>query len=227
MLADEGTLVLTVTDPSGNAASATVKLTVNGDVPSIRLLLTEENVFGGADVTVNDSLLLIYGDTVASWTGGFSQVTAVEMSLNGKGILPGDSLKEAGQLMLTVANERGRTASATVTLTSDALYGLESLRSTTLQVDQPTNLLSGITMAKGVELVRVEAEADGASTTIDDPTRYVPEYPGTMSIIFAVKGRSGNAVGIKVENLTIKPLDYTAMDIDNINPEDLMPKVEV
>ena len=226
MLADEGTLVLNVTDPSGNAASATVKLTVNGDVPSIRLLLTEENVFGGADVTVNDTLLLIYGDTVASWTGGFSQVTAVEMTLNGKGILPGDSLKEAGQLMLTVANERGRTASATVTLTSDALYGLESLRSSTLQVDQPTDLLSGITMAKGVELVKTEVEIDNKRNAID-PTRYVPEYPGTMSIIFAVKGRSGNAVGIKVENLTIKPLDYTAMDIDNVNPEDLMPKVEV
>lgn len=226
MLADEGTLVLNVTDPSGNDASAKVKLTVNGDIPSIRILLTEENVFGGADVTVNDSLLLIYGDTIASWTGGFSQVTAVEMTLNGKGILPGDSLKEAGQLMLTVANERGRTASATVTLTCDALYGLESLRSAPLQVDQPTDLLGGITMAKGVELVKTEVEIDNKRNAID-PTHYAPEYPGTVNIIFAVKGRSGNAVGIKVENLTIKPLDYTAMDIDNVNPEDLMPKVEV
>lgn len=84
-----------------------------------------------------------------------------------------------------------------------------------MQVDQPKDLLAGLTFAPGVELLKVEIEQDGQRTEIADPHSYMPEYPGQCSFIFTVKVKGGSTAEVKADNLTIKPLDYQEVVIKN------------
>ena len=74
-----------------------------------------------------------------------------------------------------------------------------------------------------MELVRTEIEIDGKRSTITDPSHYTPSYPGVCSIIFTVQWKNGETAEIKVDNLTIKPLDYKAAQLSNIKPVDILP----
>lgn len=88
------------------------------------------------------------------------------------------------------------------------ISGLDNLIVITLQVDQETDLLSGITFGNGAELTKVEIEKDGQRSEVADPKHFTPDYPGTCSIILSVKSKDGTITEYKAENLTIKPLDY-------------------
>ena len=44
--------------------------------------------------------------------------------------------------------------------------------------------------------------------------------------IFTLKWENGDTAEFRADNITINPLEYVAMEINNINPEDLMPKIE-
>ena len=99
--------------------------------------------------------------------------------------------------------------------------GLSSLQQL-LQVDQETDLLQGLTFAKGFELVKTEIEFDGQRTEIADASHFTPQYPGLCSLFFIVK-RNGKESEVKAENLTIKPIDYKAMEVTNIKPVDILP----
>lgn len=109
-----------------------------------------------------------------------------------------------------------------LSLGDDVVSGLESLRSLAMQVDMEVDLLSGITLASGVELNKTEIEYDGQRTEIADPKHFMPEYPGLCTLIFSIK--KNEAIGeVKAENLTIMPLDYTAMEVNHIQPVDILP----
>ena len=95
-----------------------------------------------------------------------------------------------------------------------------------MQVDEETDLLADINFAEGATLVKTQIEMDGQLTEIADPQHFTPEYPGECTLIFTVNGKNGDVAEVKVEKLTIKPLEYVAMEISDINPEDLMPKIE-
>lgn len=82
-------------------------------------------------------------------------------------------------------------------------------------MDQETNLLENLTFANGLELVKIEIEQDGHRTEIADPHSYTPEYPGQCTLIFTVKGKNGDTAEVKVDNLTIKPLDYKEVTVRN------------
>ena len=86
--------------------------------------------------------------------------------------------------------------------------GMDNLMVAILQVDQETDLLSGITLNNGAELTKTEIEKDGQRSEVADPHHFTPEYPGTCTIILSVKGSDGTTTEYKAENLTIKPLDY-------------------
>lgn len=73
-----------VEDQSGNAGTAEIRLTVNADHPVVTLVQEEVNVFGGAIVIIGEGHLLIEGDTIALWTGGFSKVKSVGLNFGGK-----------------------------------------------------------------------------------------------------------------------------------------------
>jgi len=107
------------------------------------------------------------------------------------------------------------------------ISGLDNLKGKVLQVDVETDLLSGITFNNGAELTKTEFEFEGETSVIDNPKHFTPAYPGTCTIIFSVKSKDGTVTEYKAENLTIKPLEYKTMEVINMNPEDLMPKIEV
>ena len=94
------------------------------------------------------------------------------------------------------------------------ITGLESLLGLLLQVDQTSDLLSGITFNNGASLEKAELVLDGVTSEIADPHHFTPEYPGTCTIILTVKDKDGKSTPYQVENLTIKPFeDYTEVII--------------
>ena len=86
-----------------------------------------------------------------------------------------------------------------------------------MQVDQEINLLNWVTFGNWAELIKTEIEIDGQRTEIADPTHYTPAYPWTCSIILTVKNKDGKVTEYKVDNLTIKPLEYNEAIINEAN----------
>ena len=105
----------------------------------------------------------------------------------------------------------------------DPVTGLNSLNGV-LQTDQEVDLLSGLTFANGVELVKTEIIFEDQRTEIADPKRFTPEFPGACSLIFTIK-KDGTTSEVKAENLSIKPLEYKAVAMNAIKPVDILPIV--
>lgn len=191
--------------------------------PDLTVTKPEVNVFGGVGVGITDSQLLIGGEEVASWSDKHTTKCKAELSFNGREVKSGDVLSEPGKLTLTITNDQGKSSTAVIILTNEAVIGEAKIGD--MQVDEEIDLLAGITFAEGATLVKTEIDMDGQRTEITDAQHFTPEYPGTCSIIFTVKGKNGDMAEIKADNLTIKPLDYKAMEISNINPEEILPIV--
>jgi hypothetical protein len=154
--------------------------------PDLSVIKPEVNVFGGVVLKVSGNKLLIADEEVASWSDKIAEPCTAALSLNGHEVKDGDTLSEPGKLTITVTNNQERSSSAEIILTIDAVYGLENV--TTMQVDVEADLLQGLTFANGAELVKVEMEVDGQCTELTDPQHFTPQYPGTCSLIFTVKG---------------------------------------
>ena len=133
----------------------------------------------------------------------------------------GTVLSEKGRLHLTVTNDADRSAYGSIALTDEVMTGLSSLNEI-LQVEKEVNLLDSLKFAKGFELAKTEIEFEGQRTEIPDAQHFKPEYPGACTIIFSLK-RNETIGEVKAENLTIKALDYKAMEINNIEPVEILP----
>lgn len=192
--------------------------------PDLSILQPEVNVFGGMEVQITDTQLLIGGELVAEWSDKYSDKCTATLTLNDNEVKSGDTVGEPGKLVLTVTNNQGRSSTAEITLVNGVVIG--EARIGDMQVDEETDLLADINFAEGATLVKTQIEMDGQLTEIADPQHFTPEYPGECTLIFTVNGKNGDVAEVKVEKLTIKPLEYVAMEISNINPEDLMPKIE-
>lgn len=77
-----------------------------------------------------------------------------------------------------------------------------------LQVDQETDLLKGLTIAEGLTLQKVEIVQDGIHTVIDNPNSYTPEYPGSIGLVLTLVKPDGSTVETGIDNLTIAPKPY-------------------
>ena len=170
----------------------------------------------------SDNTLLIGGEKVASWTS-LSKIASVSLSFNGTSISFGTQLKEKGTLSLSVQNEAGRSASKNISITDNAILGLSTLKQL-MKVDEEVDLLKNLTFVKGVELSKTELEMDGQRTAIAAPTHFTPAYPGLCTLIFTVK-KSAYVGEVKVEDVTIKALDYSSLKINHLQPKDILPVV--
>ena len=217
-LSEAGTLKLTVTDDFDNKATAEIALTrVDSQAPTIEVKIAEKNVIAGVTASVQNNQLLFNEAVAATWTDDYTEYCEIGMSLTSaesaeiKAIASGDILSEAGILKLTVTDEFGNSATAEIKLTAVAVYGLENLQNKQLQVDQEVNLMEGVTFAEGLTLAKVEAEQDGIRTEVVNPRAFVPEYPGSVDIIFTLAKPGGNTITVTTGNLNVKPLDYTVI----------------
>lgn len=205
-----GTLSLTVADDVGNSSMATINLKMQEVHPDITIYKAEVNIFGGAILGIHNSYLSINDEEVMAWNDKYTENCTVTVTQNGKTLSDGDLLSEAGTLTVSVTNRQGKSSVAEITLICKAITGIEAL---SLQVDTETDLLNGVTLANDATVVKVEIVQDGNSTVIADPSHFTPEYPGTCTLIFTVQGRDGSTTEEQIENVTIKPLNYTAPSI--------------
>ena len=115
------------------------------------------------------------------------------------------------------------TTPPTPTPTDITISGLENLRKALLQVDQEVDLLNWITFWNWASLVKVKIEMDWQTKEISDPYHYVPQYPWICNIVLTVKDNKGATQDYRVDNVTIKPLQYQSMSITNIKPVEILP----
>ena len=223
-LSEPGKLKLTVTDEAGNSASAEITLT-NEDTkaPTIEVKIAEKNVVAGVKVKVDGNQLFFDDQVAASWIDDYSESYTVELNIAEEKINSGDILFDAGTLVLSVSDEFHNKATAEITLTAMAAYGLENLQGKTLQVDAPVNLLEGITFAEGLTLQKVEFEQDGTRSGIANPEAYSPQIPGAINIIFTLTRTDGSTIEVKVDNLTVKGIQYQSLSITDLKPVDILP----
>lgn len=118
---ESGTLFVTVTNNQGNETTA--EIIMKEEVyPEVCLLQTMVNVFGGAEIQITDSQLLIDGSVVAEWSDKHTEKCKVSVTFNGKEVKSGDILNEAGTLVVTVTNDQDNSSTAKITVTNDAIY---------------------------------------------------------------------------------------------------------
>ncbi|MCR5276534.1 MAG: hypothetical protein K6D54_02520 [Bacteroidales bacterium] len=131
-------------------------------------------------------------------------------------------MSEEGKLEIHITDEAGNAVTAEIKLIAIAVYGMENLSQLQLTVDQEVNLLQVVTFADGLTLKKVEVVQDGVRSVISKPETYVPEFPGTVSIILTLAKHDGSTLEV-TGGLTIKALDYHAIQIDNIQPVEILP----
>ena len=209
-LGEEGKLKLKVTDEAGNSSEAEITLTkTDSQAPTIEIKIAEKNVIAGVKVKVEGNQLFFDDQVAATWKDDYTETCSAQLSLDGQAVNSGDVLQVAGKLIITVSDDFQNKATAEITLLTEAIYGLDGLKSLSLQVDKEVNLLQGITYADGVSLDKVEIEAQGNRVVVQDPSHYVPETPGTIGLIITVKAGS-KTLEYRVDNLEVKGLDYNA-----------------
>lgn len=199
--------------------------------PVITVSKESVNVIAGPAITLSDSELKIGEDTVASWKDGVSSTCKVALTFtpaegSSKTVNDWDKLSEEGRLHLKATDEAGNEATAEITLTAVAVYGLESLSQLELRVDEECELLRWVTPAEGITICKVEVEVDGKREQLTAPFRYVPEFPGTVYIIIEISGMAEEGSSeIRTDGLSVKPLAYAAPQIKDVSPDDILPIV--
>ena len=228
-LSDEGKLQIKVTDEAGNSSSAEITLTRNDTkAPEIEVKIAEKNVVAGVKVKVEGNQLFFDDTVAATWKDDYSETFTTELYLFVDGCEPetinsGDVITKAGVFKIHVTDEFGNKSIGEITLLSVAITGLENLQNLSLQVDKEVNLLQGLTIAEGLSLVKVEIEQDGVRYEIPNPRAYIPELPGTVSIILTLAKTDGSTIEVRVDNLTIKGIEYQSISINSIKPEEILP----
>ena len=222
-ISEEWTLTIKVSDEAWNVKSTNIKLNMVKNAPSITVNQYEINIFWWVTVNINNNQLLFWDEVIASRNDDNLESCKVSLKFNWQDVKSWDTISDSWILTITVTNKNSVSSTAEITLKNESIYGLENLRNASIQVDKEINLLNWITFADGVELVKTEVETDGKRNTVSDPHHYTPSYPWTMNVIFTIKWKNWNTAEVKVDNLTIKPLDYKAIEVTNIEPKEILP----
>ena len=93
------------------------------------------------------------------------------------------------------------------------ILGLETLKSMTFRVDEPVNLVQGLSVTRGGSITRILVKEDGVETELEGNS-YVPEFPfESLAFTFTAESPDGkqNATAT-VEGLTVLPLEYNPVN---------------
>ena len=198
--------------------------------PTINVSKSSVDISWWKEIRINGNQLYIWNEVVASWSDNKTKNCSVLLSINWKTVTSWITISEEWTLTIKVSDEAWNIKSADIKLNNAAEHDiswLENLNDLNMQVNQEVNLLDWVIFGNGASLEKVEIEIDWQKVEVTDPYHYIPAYPWVCNIIITVKDKNGKSTEYKVDNLTIKALDYKSMEITNINPETLMPKVEV
>ena len=190
--------------------------------PTITQNITTIDVTWWKEIRISGNQLFIWEEIVLSWKDNGTTNCKVELSLNGKTISSWTILDEEWTLSVRIS-KAGFEKNISIKLLAQDISWFENLKNISLQVDQEINLLKWVNFGNGAKLEKLEIEIDGQRIEISDPQHYTPSYPWTCNIILTIKDKDGNLVEYKTDTLTIKPLDYKAMEINNIKPVDILP----
>ena len=186
--------------------------------PTINVSQSTMDVTWWKQIRIDWNQLYIWDILVASRSDNKTANCKVTLSFNWQSISSWTTLSEEWTLSIKVSDAEWNNKNVDIKLTAQQdISWLESLKNLNIQVDQEVNLLSWITMGNWAQLVKTEIEIDGQKVEISDPTHYTPEYPSTCSIILTVKDKNWEDKEYRVDDLTIKPLDYTEATIDEAN----------
>ncbi len=98
------------------------------------------------------------------------------------------------------------------------ILGLETLKSMTFRVDEPVNLVQGLSVTRGGSITRILVKEDGVETELEGNS-YVPGFPvESLSFTFTAESPDGKQdATATVEGLTVLPLEYNPMDLAPTN----------
>ena len=205
-----GTLKLTVTDEAGNSASKDITITEDNSAPEVRVLKDSIDVYGGKAIMAKDNTLSIGKDAVLQWNDDHGDECTITLDLNGAAVNLGEEVSKAGTLKIIVSDSKGLGTEASITLTDQIVFGMESLDGLDLQMEKEVNLISGLSFYEGWSLAKVEIEKDGVRKEVTEPEHYTPSAAGTIVIIITVSDGSKTAE-FRSGMLTVKPLTYTSV----------------
>ena len=192
--------------------------------PTININKSEVDITWWKEIRINGSQLYIWSELVASRNDNKTRNCIVSLSINWKTITSWTTISEEWTLTIKVSDEAWNIKNSDVRLNIDKpVSWLESLKNISLQVDQEVNLLKWISFWNEITLVKVQIEKDWQIYDISDPQHYIPDYPWECNIILIIKDKDNKVTEYKVDNLTIKPLDYKTIEIKNIKPVDILP----
>ena len=89
------------------------------------------------------------------------------------------------------------------------ILGLETLQSTAFKVDEPVDLVQGLSVTRGGNITRILVKEDGVETELESYV-YAPEFPvESLAFTFMAESPDGkqNATAT-IEGLTVLPLEY-------------------
>ena len=219
---EKWTLTLIVTDDEGKVSSADIRITVINNAPEITVKKESINTFWWIKVSISNNQLFAWNDIIASRKDDFTQNCKATLKLNWTEITSWTTINNTGTLTLTVTDDDGKSSKIDINLTSEWIYWLENLNNLNMQVDHEVDLLKWITFAEWVSLVKVEIEIWGKRYPVNDPSHYIPDHPWTCVIVFSVQAWDAT-VEIKSSTLTIRALDYHAIQISHLEPVDILP----
>ena len=121
-----------------------------------------------------------------------------------------------------VITAKSGTASATCQLKVNPkqmeILGLETLQSTAFKVDEPVDLVQGLSVTRGGTITRILVKEDGVETELEGHV-YTPEFPvENLSFTFLAESVDGkqNATAT-VEGITVLPLEYNQVALTPTN----------
>ena len=230
---NEWVLTFTLTNDKWVFKSTNIN-TVNGnEAPEIQIKRSEANIFWWVKITLKDNQLLFWNVVMAEWTDDNTENLHMKFEADGKEIKSWETLNISTEWThtwkLTATDDKNKSSTKEIKLENNVnkvVSGLDNLNNLNMQTDQEVNLLNGISF-NWVELTKVEVEINWQRQQVSDPKHYTPNSAWTCKIIFTVKWEFGNSGEIKSKELTIKWIEYQSVTINNIDPESLVPKVEI
>ena len=184
-LEEEGKLKLKVTDEAGNSSEAEITLTKSdSQAPEIEVKIAEKNVIAGVKVKVEGNQLFFDDQVAATWKDDFTENCKVEITLipeegESKAINSGDTIKEAGKLVILVQDDYDNKATAEITLTKT-----DSQAPTITVLIQEKNVIAG-----------VKVVIDGNQLLFDEQVAasWTDDFSETCTVQMSLDGQAVNS----------------------------------